>query len=158
MFTLNTLIDLCIIKCKEEKHFYMHCLQCFTSEEIFTNRRKAILESNGKLGVNMSKTDINVKFSNFHKLLAARFVTYADFESNIKKFKNLIEIVLIHPILITIKIILLINGCKVVCTDEKFSKPVRKCWDPNVKNVKNVNKNILKKNSPRQKKLKEIFK
>ena len=92
----------------------MHCLQCFTSEEIFTNRQKAILEANGKLRVNISKTDINVKFSNFHKLLAARFVTYADFESNIKKFKNLTEIVLIHPILISIKIILLSNGCKVV--------------------------------------------
>ena len=42
-------------KHKERKHFYMHCLQCFSSERILANHVKNCLMINGNQSINMPK-------------------------------------------------------------------------------------------------------
>ena len=36
---------------KERKHFYMHCLQCFSTEEILTNHYENCLVINGEQAI-----------------------------------------------------------------------------------------------------------
>ena len=42
-------------KHKERKHFYMHCLQCFSSERILASHVKSCLKINGNQAINMPK-------------------------------------------------------------------------------------------------------
>ena len=75
----------------------------------------------------MSKEGNNITFGNFHKQLLPPLVIFADFEYNIKKyFKKLNRI---NPdISYTDKYqkhIVCSYGYRVICTDDKFSKPVK---------------------------------
>ena len=55
-------------KHKEKMHFYMYCLQCFSSERILANHVNNCLMINGAQAINMPKQGENVlKFNNFHK-------------------------------------------------------------------------------------------
>ena len=47
MFTSKTSINLCIIK-QSTNRFYMHCLQCITSEEMLPKHHKTCSKVNGK--------------------------------------------------------------------------------------------------------------
>ena len=76
-------------KHKEEKHFCMYCLQCFSSERILANHVNNCLTINGAQAINMPKQGENIlKFNNFHKQLPVPFVIYADFEAITKKVQG----------------------------------------------------------------------
>ena len=76
-------------KHKERKHFCMYHLQCFKSESILTKHVDNCLTINGKLAINMPEEGENIlKFNNFHKQQAVRFVIYADFEAIMKKVQG----------------------------------------------------------------------
>ena len=69
-----------------KKHFCMHCLQCFSSEEVLSTHKDNCIQVNGTQAVKMPDKDNNIlKFSNFHKQQPVPFVIYADFEAITEK-------------------------------------------------------------------------
>ena len=113
-------------KYEGKKHFCMHCLQCFSSEEVLSTHKDNCIQVNGTQAVKMPDKDNNIlKFNNFHKQLPVPFVIYADFEAITEKIsgcqpkndKSYTEAYQKHTDC----------GCgyKVVCCyDDKYSKPV----------------------------------
>ena len=76
-------------KHKNNKHFCMYCLQCFSSERILANHVNNCLTINGNQVINMPKKGENIlKFNNFHKQLPVSFAIYADFEAITKKVQG----------------------------------------------------------------------
>ena len=63
----------------------MHCLQCFSSEQVSTNHKENCILINGKQSIKMPEKGLKVKFTNFHKQLPVPFVIYADFEALTEK-------------------------------------------------------------------------
>lgn len=59
----------------------MHCLQCFSSNNILEKYKPVCISLKGKQAVRMSKEGSKVRFQNYHKQRLAPFVIYADFES-----------------------------------------------------------------------------
>ena len=66
---------------KAKKHFCMHCLQCFSSEQILSNHKEICIEINGKQAIKMPKVGSKIGFKNFQRQMQAPFVIYADFEA-----------------------------------------------------------------------------
>ena len=112
-------------KHKERKHFCMHCLQCFSSEEVLSTHKDNCIQINGTQAVKMPDKDNNIlKFNNFHKQLPVPFVIYGDFEAITEKIsgcqpnndKSYTEAYQKHTDCG--------YGYKVVyCYDDKYSKP-----------------------------------
>ena len=62
-------------KHKERKHFCIHCLQCFSSEEVLSTHKDNCIQVNGTQAVKMPDKYNNIlKFNNFHKQLPVPFV------------------------------------------------------------------------------------
>ena len=111
---------------KAKKHFCMHSLQCFSSEEILSNHKEICIEINGKQAIKMPKVGSKIGFKNFQKQMQAPFVIYADFEvitepihgcqpSNQKSFTEAYQ-----------KHTDCGYGYKVVCCyNDKYTKPIR---------------------------------
>ena len=114
-------------KHKESKHFCMHCLQCFSSEEILMNHKDNYITVNGTQAVKMPDKNNNIlKYNNFHKQQPVLFVIYADFEAITEKIsgcqpnnnKSYTEAYQKHTDCG--------YGYKVVCCyDDKYSKPTK---------------------------------
>ena len=113
-------------KHEHRKHFCMHCLQCFSREDVLTAHKNNCISINGKQAIQMPEKGEKVFFINHHKQLAVPFVIYADFEAITKKVlgcqpsnkKSYTEIYQKH------------RDCgfgyKVVCCyDDKYTKPVQ---------------------------------
>ena len=76
-------------KHEHRKHFCMHCLQCFSSEEVLNNHKNNCIQVNGTQAVKMPNKDNNtLKFNNFHKQQPVPFVIYADFEAITEKISG----------------------------------------------------------------------
>ena len=76
-------------KHEHRKHFCMHCLQCFSSEEVLNNHKNNCIQVNGTQAVKMPDKGNNIlKFNNFHKQQPVPFVIYADFEAIIEKISG----------------------------------------------------------------------
>ena len=113
-------------KHKERKHFCMHCLQCFSSEEVLSTHKDNCIQVNGTQAVKMPDKDNNIlKFNNVHKQLPVPFVIYADFEAITEKIsgcqpkndKSYTEAYQKHKDCG--------YGYKIVCCyDDKYSKPI----------------------------------
>ena len=110
-------------KHKGRKHFCMHCLQCFSSEEILTKHKVTCIEINGMQSIKMPEPGSKVSFRNYQKELPAPFVIYADFEAITEKIpapaeKSNTEQYQKHTACG--------YGYKVVCCyDDNFSKPIK---------------------------------
>ena len=114
-------------KHKESKHFCMHCLHCFSSEEVLSTHKNNCIQVNGTQAVKMPNKDNNIlKFNNFHKQQPVPFVIYADFEAITEKItgcqpnndKSYTEAYQKHTDCG--------YGYKVVCCyDDKYSKPAK---------------------------------
>ena len=113
-------------KHQERKHFCMHCLQCFITEEILTKQKSNCMIINEEQAIRMRQEGSMVQFENYHKQMPVPFVIYADFEAITEKAsgcqpdgaKSYSDKYKKH------------TGCsygyKVVCCyDDKYSKPVR---------------------------------
>ena len=76
-------------KHEHKKHFCMHCLQCFSSEEVLNNHKNNCIQINGTQAVKMPDKNNNIlKFNNFNKQQPVPFVIYADFEAITEKISN----------------------------------------------------------------------
>jgi len=76
-------------KHEARKHFCMHCLQCFSSEEVLSAHKNNCILVNGTQAVKMPSKDNNIlKFNNFHKQQPVPFVIYADFEAITEKISG----------------------------------------------------------------------
>ena len=81
-------------KRKGRKHFCMHCLQNFTTEEVLNNHKEKCLIVNGTQKSTYEEGII--EFKNFDKQTPIPFKIYADFECynkkvNIKKAHHFIQ-------------------------------------------------------------------
>ena len=68
----------------EKKHFCMHCMQCFSSENILNEHKKTCITINGKQAIRMPNKGEKKEFKNYHKQVEVPFVIYADFEAIIE--------------------------------------------------------------------------
>ena len=105
-------------KNKNKKWFCKSCLQCFSSKNVLTEHKEDCLIINGKQSVKLEKGTI--EFENYFKQIPVLFKIYADFECNLKsagsyegvyskKYQNHIHCSF---------------ACKLVCVDDRFSKPI----------------------------------
>ena len=71
-------------KCR--MHFCMHCLQCFSTEEVLRKHTSECTVINGSQSVRMPEEGKDyVRFENHHRRLQVPFVIYADFEAITQK-------------------------------------------------------------------------
>ena len=76
-------------KHEHKKNFCMHCLQCFSSEEVLNNHKNNCIQVNGEQAIKMpDKNNNTLKFNNFHKQQPVPFVIYADFEAITEKISG----------------------------------------------------------------------
>ena len=111
---------------KNKKHFCMHCLQCFSKEEILLKHKEVCIEINGEQSIKMPEVGSKIKFTNYNKQMQAPFVIYADFEAitepihgcNQSNQQSFTEAYQKHTDCG--------YGYKVVCCyDDKYSKPIK---------------------------------
>ena len=69
-------------KHKKRKHFCMHCLQCFISEQVLNNHKEICIQVNGTQAIKMPTKD---NINHLHKQLQVPFVIQADFEAIVEK-------------------------------------------------------------------------
>ena len=70
-------------KHKDKKHYYMSCLQTFTTEEILSNHKKQCLLINSCEAVKYESE--TMKFTNHNKQIPILFKIYADTEWFLKR-------------------------------------------------------------------------
>ena len=76
-------------KHRERKHFCMHCLQCFSTEEILSKHKTNCMILNGEQAIRIPQKGNNVlQFENYHKQMPVPFAIYADFEAIIEKVQG----------------------------------------------------------------------
>ena len=107
---------------KNKKWFCMHCLQCFSSENVLNKHKENCLVINGEQRVKLNEGFIS--FKNYSRPMEAPFKIYADFEFILKKSKALYE-VFDENSLWSKKYqdhVPCGFGYKVVCVDDRFTK------------------------------------
>ena len=105
-------------KNKNKKWFCKSCLQCFSSKNVLIKHKEDCLSINGVQSVNVEEGII--KFENYSKQLPVPFKICADFECNLQDTE-------IYEGSCTKKYhyhIPCSYAFKVVCIDDRFSKPV----------------------------------
>ena len=105
-------------KNKNEKWFCRSCLQCFSKENVLIKHKEDCLSINGTQSVKVEEGII--EFKNYFKQLPVPFKIYADLECNLKDVKS-------YEGSCTKKYqdyILCSFAYKVVCIDNRFSKPI----------------------------------
>ena len=84
-------------KHKERKHFCMHCLQYFYSNESLAKHKDKCIVINGVQAIELPEKYIDkngiertpcIYFQNYHKILPVPFAIYADFESINEKISS----------------------------------------------------------------------
>ena len=112
-------------KNKNKKWFCKSCLQCFSSENVLIKHKENCLSINGKKSIKLDEGII--KFENYFKQIPVPFKIYADFECNLKKVKcnegSYTEQYQDH--------IPCSLAYKIVCIDDKFTKPAIICRGEN---------------------------
>ena len=107
------------------KHFWCYCLQAFSTEGILKSHIKDCFKINGKQRSIMPKKGEYVKFKNYERKIKSPFVIYANFESTLapennekqnpeEPYTNKYQ-----------KHTDCSYGYKLVCIDDKFSKPFK---------------------------------
>ena len=113
-------------KHEHRKHFCMHCLQCFSREDVLTEHKNNCISINGEQAIKMPEKGHIVNFKNYYKQMPVPFVIYADFEAITEKVlgcqpnteKSYTEAYLKHTDCG--------YGYKVVCCyDNEYTKPVQ---------------------------------
>ena len=105
-------------KNKDKKWFCRSCLQCFRSESVLIKHKENCVSINGEQSAKLEKGII--EFENYFKQIPVPFKIYADFECNLrsvesyedsytKKYQDPIPYSFAY---------------KVVCVDDRFTKPI----------------------------------
>ena len=105
------------------KHFCRYCLHAFVTEEILKRRIKDCMKTSDKQ--RMSKKGENVKFKTFERRIKSPFMIYADFESILVPEDNEKQNPNAPYTNKYQKHIVCSHGYKLVCVDNKFSKPFK---------------------------------
>ena len=130
-------------KSHHKNHFCMHCLQCFSTEEMLSKHKENFMFIDGQQAVKMPKKGNKVQFQNFHKQVPVPFVLYAVFEAITEKSdsclpdsnKSYTEKYQQHTASS--------YGYKLVCCyDDKYTKPVKTYWGED--SVERFMKKVLK--------------
>ena len=109
----------------ERKQFCRYCLRTLNKEEILKRHIKDCFKINGKQIIIIPKKGKYVKFKNFERKIKSSFMIYADFESilvpedNGKQNPNEFYTNKYQ------KHVACSYGYKLVCVDDKFSKPFK---------------------------------
>ena len=107
------------------KHFCRHYLQAFSTEKILKRHIKDCFKINGKQRIIMPKQCEYVKFKNYERKIKSPFIFYSDFESILvpegngkqnpeESYRNKCQ-----------EHIACSYDYKLVCVDDKFSKPFK---------------------------------
>ena len=114
---------------RERKHFCMHCLQRFITEEILSKHKTNCncMVINGEQAIRTPKKGNNIlQFQNYHKQMAVPFVIYADFEAITEKVQGCQPAITKSYTDKDQKHTGCSYGYKVVCCyDDTYSKPVQ---------------------------------
>ena len=108
-------------KNKNKKYFRKYCFQCFSSKRILVEHKEICLKRTGKQTVNLKSSFF--EFKNYSRQIPASFKIYADFECILKSVKTNKKTSGSYtekcqdPIPCNF-------AYKLVCVDNKFSKPV----------------------------------
>ena len=105
-------------KNKTKNCFCKSCFQCFSSENVLTEHKNIFLKINGRQAVKLEKGTI--EFENLFKQILVPFKIYSDFECILESDESN-EGFCSKNIKITISYSF---TYKLVCVDDKFSKPV----------------------------------
>ena len=105
-------------KSKNKKYFCKSCLQCFSSKNVLIEHKEDCLSINDTHSVTLKKGTI--EFKNYFKQIPVPFKIYAYFESNLKG----VEIQEGSSSKKYQKHIPCSFAYKVVCIDNRFSKPI----------------------------------
>ena len=108
-----------------KKHFCRYCLESFGTEETLKRSINDFFKINGKQRIIMLKKGEHVKFKNYERKIKSPFIIYADFESILvpeEKGKQNSEESYTNKYQ---KHIACSSGYKLVCADDKFSKPFK---------------------------------
>ena len=120
MCTARILTDLCLTKQKNKNKKYVckSCLQRFSCKNVLTKHKEPCLSINGVQSVRLEKGTI--EFKNYFKQIPVPFKIYADFECNLKSIES-------YESSYSRKYqdhILCSFASKLVCVDDKFTKPI----------------------------------
>ena len=102
---------------KNKKCFFKSCLQCFSSKNVLTKHKKVCLNINGAQSVRLEKGTI--EFKNYFKQIPVPFKIYTDFECNLKSVENYGGSWKKYQDHIPCSF-----AYKLVCVDDKFTKPI----------------------------------
>ena len=105
-------------KNKNKKWFCKSCLQCFSSENVLIKHKEDCLSISSQQSINLEKGTI--EFKNYFKQLPVPFKIYADFECNLKIaecYEDTYTKTYHEHVPCS-------YAFKVVCIDDKFSKPI----------------------------------
>ena len=72
-------------KHNNKKHFCMHCVTGFISEEVLAKHKENCISINGRQGIQMPRKGSKVQFQDHHRQMPVPFVIYADFEAITEK-------------------------------------------------------------------------
>ena len=76
-------------KHQHRKHFCMHCLQCFSTEDVLSKHNVNCMVLNGEQAIRMPQKGNNtLQSQNYHKQMPVPFVIYADFEAITEKVSS----------------------------------------------------------------------
>ena len=120
MCTARILTDLCLTKQKNKNKKYVckSCLQRFSCKNVLAKHKEPCLSINGVQSVRLEKGTI--EFKNYFKQIPVPFKIYADFECNLKSIES-------YESSYSRKYqdhILCSFASKLVCVDDKFTKPI----------------------------------
>ena len=114
-----------ILSIVKENIFVVIVYKVFSSEEILKIHIKDCFKINGKQRIIMPKKGEFVKFKNYERKIKSPFMIYADFESILVPENNEKQIAEKSYTNKFQKHIACSYGYKLVCADDKFSKPFK---------------------------------
>ena len=110
---------------RERKHFCRYCLQASSTKEILKNHIKDCFKINGKQRIIMPKKGELVKFKNYERKIKSPFIIYTDFESILVPQDNGKQNLEESYTSKYQRHIVCSYGYKLICVDDKFSKPFK---------------------------------
>ena len=139
-----------------KKHFCIHCLQCFNTEEILKNHLENCLIVNKKQNIVMPKKGSKIYFKNYYKMLKSPFVIYCDFESILEPIETVKQDADLTSYTTEYQNHLISSyAYKVVCQNDKYTKPIKYFRGEDA--TKDFLNNLLKESDEIEKILKTKF-
>ena len=141
---------------RERKHFCSYCLQAFSTEEIIKPRINYCFKINDKQRIIVHKKVQYIKLKNYGRKTKLPFIIDADFESIFVPDDNENQNSKKPDTNKYQKHIAYSFGCKLLCVDDRFTKPFKTYLDKDA--VYNFINNIIKESNYCSNVMKKHFK